>query len=378
MSDHDKFARIVASLHEAALDDTRWPATSALIDDACGIHGNTLMIGEGPRDNVRVPFVEAYFRGERDEDGEHEYMEVYHPSDERVPRVRQLPDSRIMHVTDLYTEHELRTSPTYNELLSRGHFQDSLNVRLDVVEGIHLTLGLADPVKAGGWGTSGVALVKGLLPHIRHFVRVRQALVEAEALRATAAGLLDNTQIGVIYLDRRARILAANDRALAVLRAGAGVSDCGGELRADVPADHVRLARLLAGAVRGAGAAVGGSMRLRRRARELTPVVLHVKPVPATRPDYGARRIAALVLLVEPGHRHRIDPTLVAATLGLTRAESEVAAWLAEGRTVREIAVATGRKEVSVHWHLTRIYTKHGLSRQVELVQLVLSVVQFA
>ena len=251
-------------------------------------------------------------------------------------------------------------------------------MRLDVAEGIQLTWGLADPVKAGGWGASAVSLLEGLLPHLRQFVRVRQALVSAEALGASAAGLLDNTQIGVIHLDRRARILTVNDRAQAVLRAGDGLSDCGGELQADGPADHVRLARLLAGAVREDGAAVGGSMRLHRRLLEWAPVVVHVKPVPTARLDYGARRVAALVLLVEPGRPRRIDPTLLAASLGFTRAESEVAAWLAEGRTVRDIAVATGRKEVSVHWHLTRMYAKHGLSRQAELVQLVLSVTQLA
>ena len=242
MSDHDTFARIVASLHEATLDDARWPATAALIDDACGIHGNTLLIVEGPRDNVRVFFVGLYYRGERREDLEREYLGVYYPIDERGPRMQQLPDSRIVRIADLYTAHELQTSRTYNELFRRAHYQDGLNVRLDVAEGIQLAWGLADPVTAGGWGASGVSLLEGLLPHLRQFVRVRQALVSAEALGASAAGLLDNAQIGVIHLDRRTRILAANDRARAVLRAGAGVSDRGGELRVDVPADHVRLA----------------------------------------------------------------------------------------------------------------------------------------
>ena len=43
-----------------------------------------------------------------------------HPTDERVPRLRQLPDGRIVHVTSLYTARELRTSRTYNELTLRA------------------------------------------------------------------------------------------------------------------------------------------------------------------------------------------------------------------------------------------------------------------
>ncbi len=34
MSQNDLFDRILASLHEATLDDSHWPATAGLIDDA--------------------------------------------------------------------------------------------------------------------------------------------------------------------------------------------------------------------------------------------------------------------------------------------------------------------------------------------------------
>ena len=83
------------------------------------------------------------------------------------------------------------------------------------------------------------------------------------------------------------------------------------------------------------------------------------------------------MLLVEPGRQSHIDPGLVAETLGLTPAESQVAIWLAKGKTVREIAVETKRQERSIHWHLQQIYYKLGISRQADLVRLVLSVVEF-
>ena len=136
------------------LDDTYWPATSALIDEACGITGNGLAVGEGPKDDVQDLFVGLYYRGQRREDLEREYLEVYYPIDERVPRVRQLPDSRLVHVTDLYTAEELKTSPTYNEAFSKAHFQDGLHVRLDGPDGCYITWGLCDPVASDGWGTS--------------------------------------------------------------------------------------------------------------------------------------------------------------------------------------------------------------------------------
>ena len=372
MSDQDMFDRILASLYDAMLDDTYWPATSALIDEACGAQGNALMVGEGPPDDIRALFVGLYYRGERREDLEREYLEVYHPIDERVPRIRQLPDSHLVHNPALYTAEELQTSRVYNEILPRLGGQDSLNVRLDGPDGSHITWGIGDPVTPGGWASPQLALIKGLLPHIRQFVRVQQALAKVEARGVSASGLLDTPRIGVLYLDRRGRIVEANDRARALLRRGDGISDRGGELRARSPADQARLARLVAAALPAAGLAVSGSMTL-RRAVGLPRFVVHVTPVGVRQLDFGARRVAALVLIVEPGRQVRLDPGLVATALGLTLTESQLAIWLAEGRNVGDIAVATGRSASSVRWHLKQIYHKQGLVGQADLVRLVLS-----
>ena len=378
MSDQDAFDRILASLHEATLDDSQWSATSALIDAAVGSQGNSLIVGAGPPDALQISFVGLHYRGERRPDLEREYLSVYHPIDEGIPRFRQLPDSRIVHTTALYTTQELQTSVAYNEGLRRLHGQNSLRVRLAVPAGGHISWSLGDPVAGGDWAGPPLALLTGLLPHIRQFVRVRQALVGAGALGTAATDLLETPRMGVLYLDRRGQVLAANDRARALLRHGTGLSDQGGRLRARTPAAHARLARLLAGALPSSSAsAVSGSMLL-PRAPEGPPVVVHVKPVGVPPPDYGAAHVAALVLLVEPGHPARLDPGLVATTLGLTRAESQVAVGVAAGQTVRELAETTGRQVSSIHWHLKRIYRKLGLARQAELGQLVRSITDFA
>ena len=109
MSDQDAFARILASLYQATLDDRHWPVTSALIDEACGITGNCLLVGEGPPDDIRAMFVGVYARGERQADLEREYLQVYHPIDEAVPRLRQLPDSQVVPIADLYTAEDAPT-----------------------------------------------------------------------------------------------------------------------------------------------------------------------------------------------------------------------------------------------------------------------------
>ena len=380
MSQRGTFERILASLYEAMLDDAHWPATSALIDEACEIKGNELFVTEGPPDDFKIVLARLYYRGQRHEELEREYVDNYLPRDERIPRYRRLPGGRLFHVTDLYTARELKTSPTYNEILPRSDARNSLNVRMDGLNGSRITWIITDPSVSDGWGSAQLKMIERLLPHIRQFVHVRQALVNAEALGGSLTGLLDNTRVGVIHLDRRGTIIAANDRAHDILRRGDGLLDRGGFLRARLPADDARLKKLLARALPpfgGEGEAVGGSMAARRLPASLR-LVLHVNPVTVQHLDISAHRVAALVLLVDPGSRPTIDPELVASALDLTSSESRVAAWLAEGRTVRDIAAATRRKEKSVRWLITQIYDKHGISRQADLVRLVLSLAEFS
>ena len=386
MASQDIFGRVLSSLYDAMLDDAHWPATSALIDDACGTAGNALLVGEGTGDDVRVVFMAGYLRGERREDLERDYLENYHPWDERVPRIRKLPDGRVVHATELYSEQELKTSRTYNEYLLRASSQNGLNVRLAAPDGSHITWAIVDPVTPGGWGSSQVGMVQRLLPHVRQYVRVRHALASAEALGASLTGLLDNTMVGVIHLDRRGKIVAVNDRARDILRRGDGLMDQGGFLRTWLPGDDARLEGLLSGALpTSSEEAVSGSMTVRRSAG-LPRFTLHVSPVGSRQAEFGMWPVAALVLVVEQGsqarvelrRRTQVDPGLVAATLGLTPAESQLAAMLAEGMSVRGIAAGTNRKESTIRWHLHQIYTKQGISGQTDLVRLVLSLAEFS
>ena len=376
MSDQAVFERTLASLYDAMLDDTHWPATSALIDEACGLTGNMILIGEGPKADIRVDCIGLYYRGQRRMDLERWYLEEYHPIDERIPRFRQLPDSRLVPIKDLYTAEELKSSPVFNEALLRGNYQNGLNVRMDVADGCYMSWALGDPLTRHGWVPSQTSMVTRLLPHLRHYVRMRQALVRAQALETTATALIENRRVGVIHLDRRGRVLAANDRARHILLRGDGLSDQDGSLRTWSPDDQPRLDRLLAAALPTDGrVAVSGSMTLGRSAG-IPPLVVHAKPVGVPQPDYGGRYAAALVLLVEPERPHHVDPGLVGETLGLTPRESQLAVWLAEGRSVDEIARATGLAKNTIYWHLKQIFQKLYISRQADLVRLVLSVAE--
>ena len=378
MSERDVFDGVLTALHDATLDDEHWPATSALIHDACGAKGMGLWINEDTSEDTKVVFARLYYRDQRSPELEQEYTQQYHPQDERVPRLRNLPDSRVVQVRDLFTEQETRTSPTFNEWLPRSHGQNSLHVRLDGPHGCRIALGICDPTDSGGWRSAQMNMIQRLLPHLRQFVFVRQALASAEAMGASFAELLANKRVGVVHMDRRGAIVRMNDRARVILQRGDGLSDQGGRLRAWLPADDTNLNQLLARALPNIhGSTTSGSIMI-RRSPGFPRLALHVNPMTVRQMDFGARGVGALVLIVDPTSRSIVDPDVVAATLGLTPSESRVAALIADGRSVGDIAVATGRRESSIRWHIKQIYRKLSISRQAELVRLVLSITEFS
>ena len=369
----DVLTEVLEALHEATLDDALWPRTSALIDDACGATGNALVVSERSGDDSRIRFRAGYYRGERNEELEKYYFRDYHHRDERVPRIRQLPDSHLVHIPDLYTEREKKTSPAYNEALHRTGDRNGLAVRLDGPKGVSISWIFANPSRPGGWETHHISLIEHLVPHLRKFVHIRQVLASAQALGSSVSGLLDNARVGVIHLDQQGRIVEANDRAVGILVRGDGLSQRNGYLGAWLPEDNAKLQELFAAALPHLdGQAAAGSMTIRRSGNP-EKLVLCINPLEGRPLDFGAPRVAALVVLTEPGSRPRIDVKLVAKVLCLTKAESQVAVMLSEGMTARDIAMDTGRQTSTIYTLIKRAYRKLGISRQAELVRLILS-----
>ena len=375
MNSPSSFEHILASLHDTVLDDSKWPATSALIDEAFGSKGNFLVSGDGEaRDDVEIFFAWFCFRGQRRPELERLYFEVYHAVDERLPRVRRLPDAQVVHISSLYIESEMETSVVYNEALPLSDTSDSLNVRLDGPYGSRIYWVVADSVDGDGWSSAQVETIERLSPHLRQFVHVRDALINARALGSSVAALLENTRCGIIHLDLRGRVVAANDRARELLRNDDALAYRDGHLHASTPAEDTRLQALLAGALPRFGEqGVSGTMTLRRSAHS-GRLALHATPVSEGLVEARPSRVAALLLVVDPAGYTSIDADHVSAVLDLTPAEGRVAVMLAQGNTVRDTAVATGRSATTIRWHLQQIFAKLGISRQAELVGLVLSV----
>ena len=364
---------VVRLLQEAVFDESRWPELAVSIDNACELLGSQLcVVAAGVDDTVPdFRFNRGLVRGEPQEDLESEYADYYHSLDERLPRMRVMRPGKLYHNTDLLTESEQKTSPVYAGFMPRHASNDQFNVRVPGHGGTNMFWVVAREMGRGGWSFENLKRIEWLVPHVAHFVRVRQALAAADARGDVLAGLLDRTGFGVLHLDRLGRVLEVNERARRVLAEGDCLTQRKNQLRACARHEDARLGRLLTGCLdRG----VGGSMTLWRPGDSRTDsLILHVCPVPPDQTGYGTRGLAVQILLVEPGRTPQLDARRLADLYDLTPAEGRLALLLARGQSVSEIAASTGRKESTVRWHVKNLHSKLGVHRQADLVRLVLS-----
>ena len=169
--------------------------------------------------------------------------------------------------------------------------------------------------------------------------------------------------------------MAANDRALDLLRKSDGLADEDGLLHAASPGDDAALQRMLARALPafarpGHGRLDDGvaSWAPRRGWRCMSaPLAKDGRTCAPSVPRW-------VVLIVDLADRARVDPDLVASILGLTPAESLTwrCSWPREAPSATSPS-PQGGDQATIRWHTKQIFGKLNISRQVELVQLVQS-----
>jgi DNA-binding CsgD family transcriptional regulator len=86
---------------------------------------------------------------------------------------------------------------------------------------------------------------------------------------------------------------------------------------------------------------------------------------------FGLRPVVML-LFYHPGSAPAIDSGLLYAVFGLTPAVCRIAAMLAEGLSLKQVAQAQGTQHETVRKQLRAIYQKTATNRQPELIRLLL------
>jgi DNA-binding NarL/FixJ family response regulator len=176
---------------------------------------------------------------------------------------------------------------------------------------------------------------------------------------------IDLLRCGVIVLGKRGQVLFTNQRAGSLLARRDGISvENSGICRTDSTEETRRLHAAIR-AARDQG--LSDALTLHTRAHGALRIV--VRP----REDDGSAEGPAVCLyLFADDDEQAVDPHLLRGMFGLTASESRLATALAVGKTLEVAALEEGWTHSSAKTYLRTIFGKLGVSRQADLVRVIL------
>jgi DNA-binding CsgD family transcriptional regulator len=188
-----------------------------------------------------------------------------------------------------------------------------------------------------------------------------------------ALHILDQFSVGLILLDRSARVLFANAAAQSLSEQAHAL-----HLNSDVTALSSEHSRRLGDLIRAAlsGASVRAmSVPLPGNGRPLLVLASPIRIADLDRSDIRYLRSAAAVLLIcDPDRPSQIPAAWMMEAYGLTRAEVRVALAVASGMTIAHTARRLKISKNTIKTHLRRVYEKTGTRRQAEFSRLMATI----
>ncbi len=369
-------------LYAAAIDSSRWPEFLEKMARAFDAKG-AQVVRVLPRDNS-LNFSALYGYDDEllgaygDEGGlsgaiaryQQHFMQLM-PTDPRVRILERYP-GRPLSCRLQISEAELHASKIYQEMLKVGNVEYSLIVSLPEDDGSLIMLGVFRGKNATHFDEADVAVFSEIIPHLKQAVRVSEHLAETSFKARAARDALDTLALGVVLVDREARIVWANTSGRDILDQADGVSVQSGAVALHAHDDTIALRRLIASAVNdtGEGPATAVAMPVERPSGR-DPIQLVVGTVRRTlaqgRPG-GLERPLAVLFISAPENPIEVPAELLRRLFGLTLAEARVCERLVDGRTPQEIADDLQISIETCRVHLRNCYGKLHVDGQSALV----------
>ncbi|MCC6776415.1 MAG: hypothetical protein IT537_07225 [Hyphomicrobiales bacterium] len=357
--------RAIDAIYSAALEPGKWTEALQHVSDCLGAAASCVFVvdvGSG-----RVPL----WIGRGLEIGERDYREHYCAVDPRRHYAIAHPETQLHYDYMLIDERGMDRDEFYEwQYRTTEQLRYFLGCRIRIDDDHSGFAAFHWPRRHGHAQKSDIRLFKRLVPHLERAVQINARIGSLEQHNAVTRAVLDGLGHGVVLLDRGGRAVLVNRAAEAILGAGDGIALAATGIVASRAQDDAALRRLIAAAA--AMPAAGGAHAVARPSGRAAYSLL-VSPLPDASAPFAPGGAVVAVLLTDPEQRHELPEELLIRTYGLTRAEAAVAARIATGSALKQVAGELGIAATTARLHLQRVMNKTGAHRQGDLVRLLLA-----
>lgn len=361
-----RLSGLIGDLYDAAIDERLWVGIAPRIAGAFNSTSAVLKM-HGGDDVDLLDTTENLVVAPRAQS----LAEHWHRNDLWVERSIAFGMSRVITSDDLVSPTETKRNGFYQDWLRQLDIHHMVGAVFPAGHNRVGVLGIHRPRSAEHFADADRRRVEILLPHLQRALQLGRRLAGTSLAQASSFDALDSLDIGVLVVDRSRRIVHANALAEDIVRTSPEIGMLNGRL---VARDHA-IDRRLATLIRGNLATAGGNPARPAAALAVPrdrhmPLTLAITPLRPVGSRLTGQPPLALVFMRDP-ERTTILSDQLCDLFGLTRTEAAVAADLAHGRSLAQIAEAHGVGLATVRSHLKKVLAKTGTSRQAEVVALI-------
>jgi DNA-binding CsgD family transcriptional regulator len=360
--------KLLDLIYDAATDEELW--TSALIqiaDLTNGIGGRVF----GVENKARL--VTFSFNGRLSEEAEHVYR-ARHMLNPWAVVMNRCPVGKLVQSDEILPLAELQQSAFFDEVLNPQDIAHSAMVPLAAKGDFQAGFNICRSARKGPFEADALRLFSLLYPHLRRSLLLGFRLDGYKALRRAEFHVLDRLSVGILLLDRTARVVFVNTAARAMTAYDGPLRLRNSLLTAFSQVHSQRLGELVDAAVRGVPV---GTMSIPHPhdGRLFTILVSSVRSRDIDRfGALGIRNVAAMMVIHDPARLTEIPVEWIMDAYGLTQAEARVALCAASGAAIPEAAHRLNVSPNTIKTHLRKVFAKTGTSRQAELARLIASI----
>lgn len=367
---HTAEERLVELIYAAALDPNLWQPLMEAVADAIGAGNgvmtqlnNTTALGQS------IPF-------RVDEAALHAYNEYFHTRNVFTPlddlgAWRRGWRPTVTSTADVLPVEDYYRSEYFNDFMRLQDAGATLHIRLELNEVNSSAISFGRPIRRGEFEAASFETASRLQPHLIRAFKLGQALALRIGPDRDLALAVERSSHAIFLVDGACTIKLANKAAERLLGAHRGLTVLGGRLMGVHQTSARQLEDLVSAATSIEGPQVGGAMSMPLPGQRF-PLALRVAPVPRTPMAIFGQPRTALVCATDLELAVRSPEQELRALFGLTYAEARVATTIFEGLSMREAADQLGVALNTVRFQLARVYEKTGVTRQAELVKMMM------
>ena len=231
--------------------------------------------------------------------------------------------------------------------------------------------------EAGEWSDGELRVVDEVLPHLRRALNIYSEFTHLRLKQDALLKGLDRLVIGLILYDHNAQPVYINPTAKAIIEQHPALQLVNGDLLLTNPEDEKALRKTIVDTAHidpddswKQSVAIGIT-----HPDVESPLPILVTPMHAhlitSDLDYDGAKVA--VFLSDPNLQQPISVDSLVSVYSLTPSEAQVSIRIANGHSIDEIAKQSNHSTHTIRSQLKSVFRKTGVSRQSELIKLLLT-----